>query len=88
MFQSVPVDWNNEAYLASDISKWFTDFVSHHYIFKTYATTAWGSAFNFTTHRIESLISRTISLVTDHSNTNQLEMSPIFSNSKVCMIIL
>ena len=39
----------------------------------TYAITALGSAFNSTTRRIESLISRAITLVTDQLNTNHLE---------------
>ena len=41
----------------------------------TYAITTWGSAFNSTTRRIESLMSRAITLKTDQSSTNQLEIS-------------
>ena len=48
----------------------------------TYAITAWGSAFNSTTRRIESLISRAITLVTDQSNTNQSEMRSKFIQFK------
>ena len=42
----------------------------------TYASAAWELAFNYTTCRTESLTSGAITLITDHSNTNQLEMSP------------
>ena len=41
----------------------------------TYTITAWGLSFNSTTRRIESLASRAITLLTDPSNTNQLEIS-------------
>ena len=47
-----------------------------------YAITAWGSAFNSFTRRIESLISRGITLITDESNTNELEMSYKFIQFK------
>ena len=44
----------------------------------TSAITAWGSAFNSTTRRLESLIPRAITLITDQSNTNRLQISPKF----------
>ena len=44
----------------------------------TYANTAWGSAFNYTTRHIESLTSPAITLVTDQSYTNNLETSSKF----------
>ena len=48
----------------------------------TYAVTAWRSAFNFTTRRIESLISWVIALVTHQSNTSHLEISSKFIEFK------
>ena len=51
----------------------------------TYATTEWRSAFNTTTRRLDSLIPRAITSITDHSNTNQLQTSHKFIPSKsVC----
>ena len=44
----------------------------------TYAIIAWGSAFNSSTRRMESLTSRAISLIGAQTNTNQLQMSPKF----------
>ena len=48
----------------------------------TYVITAWGSGFNSTTRRIESLTSRTISLIEAQTNNNQLQMSPKFFQFK------
>ena len=42
----------------------------------THAIGAWRSEFNSTTCRIESLIARTITFLTDHSKTIELERSP------------
>ena len=48
----------------------------------TCATTEWRSAFNSISRRLESLISRAISLTTDQSNTNQLEFNLQFIQFK------
>ena len=77
MLPSVPVVLNNEACLVFGTSECVREFVLCTYIFKTtYEITAGGSAFNSTTLRIESLISREISTITDQSITIQLETSP------------
>ena len=41
-----------------------------------YAITPWGSVFNFATRRLESLITGAISVKTDQSNSNQVQISP------------
>ena len=51
----------------------------------TWEITAWGSAFNSTTRRVESVASRLVSLIVAQTITTHLQMSPKYIKFKgVC----